>query len=308
MADGVPSAIYCNDLQEDSVPKNILYADDSKTMLQIMNMTFAAEDIKVTGVLSGNEAIEKAKQSPPDIIIADADMPGMNGYELCESVRGEPALSQTPVLILGGTSSPYDEGRGSQVDATAGFEKPFDSQGMIDKVNELLASAPRPSAAPSVPKPAVPQPPATPAAAPAPAAAAAPPPPVPKPIPASPVPEPRPSAQSIEDLEFGMSSDERSATPAPIEIKPADKKSPETFHTETLAEMAQLDKDGRPKASDVTGALPLSSGEITSGLTPEQSEGVMKLTREVIEKVVWEVVPDLAEMIIREKIEALLKK
>jgi len=278
-----------------------------------MNMTFAAEDINVTGVLSGDEAIEKAKQSPPDIIIADSDMPGMNGYELCETVRGDPALSQTPVMILGGNSSPYDEGRGSQVGVTAGFEKPFDSQGMIDKVNELLAAAPRPSAAPAVPKPAVPQPPAAaPAASANPVAAAAPPPPVPQTKPAQSAPEQRPSAHSIEALEFGMSSDESSAVPEPVEIKPpdktADEKATETFHTETLAEMAQLDNDGQPRPSDVSGAVPLSSGDVLSGLTPEQSEGVMNLTREVVEKIVWEVVPDLAETIIREKIEALLKK
>ena len=109
-----------------------------------------------------------------------------------------------------------------------------------------------------------------------------------------------------------MSSDESSSAPAPVEIKPAeetlDEKTHETFHTETLAEMAQLDNDGQPRPSDVSGAVPLSSGDVMSGLTPEQSEGVMNLTREIVEKIVWEVVPDLAETIIREKIEALLKK
>ena len=74
------------------MPKNLLVADDSRTIQQAVSMTFAGEDVKVTAVADGESAFQSAKQSKPDLILADVSMPKLGGYELCQRVRGDVAL------------------------------------------------------------------------------------------------------------------------------------------------------------------------------------------------------------------------
>src|SRR5438105_6041646 len=71
------------------MPKTLLLADDSRTIQQAVNMTFAGEDVKLITANDGEAALQVAKQSKPDLILADVAMPKLGGYELCQRVRGE---------------------------------------------------------------------------------------------------------------------------------------------------------------------------------------------------------------------------
>ncbi|HZZ83637.1 MAG TPA: response regulator [Anaeromyxobacteraceae bacterium] len=149
--------------------KNLLVADDSITIQKVVGITFAREDVRITTVDNGEDALTRAREIQPDVILADVLMPRRNGYQLCEAVKQDPALAHIPVLLLAGTFEAFDEGLAARVGADAHILKPFQSQALIDKVNELLAQGParRPAAAAA---PARPVP--TPAAAPAPGSAA----------------------------------------------------------------------------------------------------------------------------------------
>ena len=85
------------------MPKNLLLADDSITIQKVVGITFANEDYKVTSVDNGEDAIAKARELKPDVILADVVMPKRNGYEVCEAVKADPALAKIPVLLLSGT-------------------------------------------------------------------------------------------------------------------------------------------------------------------------------------------------------------
>src|SRR5256885_4072117 len=126
-------------------------------------MTFRAEDVTLTVVSDGNEALARAKAVKPDLILADVEMPGVSGYELCAKLRGDAATRHIPVLLLGG-GTPVDPAKAIAVGANGHMPKPFDSQKLIDQVKQILAN---PKAVPTaaVPKPSAP-PPAKPAAAP----------------------------------------------------------------------------------------------------------------------------------------------
>jgi len=84
------------------MPKTLLLADDSKTIQQAVSMTFAGEDVKLITASDGEAALQAAKQSRPDLILADVLMPRLGGYELCQRVRADAALKDVPVLLLGG--------------------------------------------------------------------------------------------------------------------------------------------------------------------------------------------------------------
>ncbi len=121
------------------MPKKILLADDSITIQKVISLTFANEDIDLTIVKDGDTAIAKAREIKPDLIMADIAMPSKNGYEVCEVVKNDPALKGIPVMLLAGTFEPLDEVESERVSADGCIVKPFESQELIDKVNELLS-------------------------------------------------------------------------------------------------------------------------------------------------------------------------
>src|SRR5512138_99008 len=134
------------------MPKNLLLADDSITIQKVVGITFANEDFKVTSVDNGDDAIARARELRPDVILADVVMPRKNGYEVCEAVKADPALRHIPVLLLAGTFEAFDEARARSARADGHLSKPFESGALINKVKELVegrapAGAPAPAAA-----------------------------------------------------------------------------------------------------------------------------------------------------------------
>ena len=92
-------------------------ADDSVTIQKAFAMTFAGEDVSIAAARSADEGLSLARQSRPDIIIADGAMPGRTGYDLCTQVRADAALRGVPVYILASNQQPYDEARGRSAGA-----------------------------------------------------------------------------------------------------------------------------------------------------------------------------------------------
>ncbi len=119
--------------------KKLLLADDSITIQKVIGITFANEEYALSVVDNGDAALDKARAQRPDLILADVFMPGKNGYELCAAVKSDPALGQIPVLLLAGTFEPFDEGKARQAGADGWIAKPFESQALIDRVEDLLA-------------------------------------------------------------------------------------------------------------------------------------------------------------------------
>ena len=118
--------------------RKVLVADDSVTIQKVVGLTFANEDIELSFVDNGEEAITVAKQLKPDLILADVLMPAKSGYEVCEIVKSDPELQHIPVLLLTGTFEPFDADRCARVGADGTITKPFESQTLIREVRELL--------------------------------------------------------------------------------------------------------------------------------------------------------------------------
>src|SRR5512142_1417208 len=128
------------------MPKTLLLADDSITIQKVVAITFASEDIRVVSVDNGEDALAKARELKPDVILADVVMPRRNGYELCEAVKADPGLRTVPVLLLAGTFEAFDEARARQAKADGHIAKPFEGQALINKVKELVGGAKAPGA------------------------------------------------------------------------------------------------------------------------------------------------------------------
>ena len=286
------------------MPTKILAIDDSKTMRLAIKITFAAEDVDVTSVSKGSEAVARAKQMGADVVLVDATLAGgePSGYDVCRALKDDPATASTPVVLLVSNQGGVDPSKFKAAGGDAFIAKPFDTQEMIDKVGEVIgkpvskpaaaavakpaAAAPKPAPKPAAPAPAKPAPAAKPAAR---APVSAPPSagPAPKPAPARPAPKPavKPVASKPAPA--------RAAAPAastggeipiaiPIPFTSADAPTPGIVER-------------------------LKNAQSTTNLDPKVAEALVNLSREVIEAVVWEVVPDLAEEIIRTKAQAPAK-
>jgi CheY-like chemotaxis protein len=148
------------------MPKTLLVADDSLTIRKVIGMVLALEDFQLTSVDNGIDAIARAREMKPDLVLADVLMPGRSGYEVCEALKADPSTAHVPVLLLSGNFEPFDEGRARAARADGHLTKPFESQALLDKVRALLGLPagqpmlpPRPAmATPAAPASSVPRP------------------------------------------------------------------------------------------------------------------------------------------------------
>ena len=137
------------------MPYKLLLADDSVTIQRVIELTFAEEDVHVTAVSDGQQAIDLIQAAPPDIVLADVGMPERDGYEVAAFIKNDPALAHIPVLLLTGAFEPIDEERAQAVRCDGVLAKPFEPQLLISRVKALLhgvaasAAAAEPTAEPA---------------------------------------------------------------------------------------------------------------------------------------------------------------
>jgi CheY-like chemotaxis protein len=94
---------------QNAMGKRILVADDSVTIQKAFALTLTGEDFALTSARSADEGLTLARQTRPDLVIADASMPGRSGYELCAALKADAARAPSPSSCR--RSSTHDEGK-----------------------------------------------------------------------------------------------------------------------------------------------------------------------------------------------------
>lgn len=122
--------------------RKLLLADDSITIQKVVNLTFADEGIEVITVGDGDAAMKKFVEITPDLVMADVNMPGIDGYRICEMIKQDDETKRIPVILLVGSFEPFDEEEARRVGADDYLTKPFQSiRQLVNKVTDLLNSA-----------------------------------------------------------------------------------------------------------------------------------------------------------------------
>lgn len=295
------------------MPKTLLAVDDSATMRKVLEITFTGEDFKVLLAESG-QAAAKVGESPSAIVV-DTVLGNEDGYEVARELRKK--NPRAAIVLLASRYNPYDQNRGRDAGADDFADKPFDTQQLIEKVKKAIAtreSAPQAAAPAPAPAPA----------APAPAAAA----PAARPVmPQIPTTAPgvskatQPSlggeVRKNATLIFGdqvPNAPGSSAAPVPRAAAPAPAKveAPAPAPAKVEAPAPAPAKVEAPAPAPQAAVAAAVSDKLAPkldglGLTPAQADAVLALSRDVIERVVWEVVPQLAETLIKEEIARLTK-
>lgn len=119
----------------------LLLADDSITIQKVVELVLAEEDFQIKSVSNGEDALNLLDTFKPDVVLADIEMPKVNGYNLCEKIKKNPLTSHVPVILLAGAFEPIDEELARDVGADDSVIKPFESQELISKINAALTLA-----------------------------------------------------------------------------------------------------------------------------------------------------------------------
>lgn len=120
------------------ISKKILIADDEPDILEILQFNLHAEGYEIITAKNGDEAIEKAKKTEPDLIILDMMMPGKNGIEVCNLLRMMPAFKSTLIIFLTAMSDESTEIKGLETGADDYLTKPISPKILTSKVNALF--------------------------------------------------------------------------------------------------------------------------------------------------------------------------
>ena len=118
--------------------RKILVADDEPDILEIISFNLAKEGYEVVTARNGNEALEKARNILPDLIILDVMMPGKNGIEVCNILRSNSMFSNTLIIFLSALSDENSEIKGLETGADDYLTKPISPKVLVTKVNALF--------------------------------------------------------------------------------------------------------------------------------------------------------------------------
>ena len=121
-----------------SATESILLVDDNPTNLQVLFQTLEGVGCKLLIAKNGEMALSIAGKAAPDLILLDIMMPGIDGYEVCQRLKTNPATSDIPVIFLSALQDTEDKVKGLQLGAVDYITKPFQPDEVIARVNTHL--------------------------------------------------------------------------------------------------------------------------------------------------------------------------
>jgi len=123
------------------VSKRILAVDDSPSMRHMVSVTLRGAGYEVVEAADGDEALEYARGHSVDLVLADVNMPRMNGITLVAHLRTLPEYRLTPLLLLTTESSQQSKQQGKQAGATGWMVKPFHPDQLLATLDRVLSGS-----------------------------------------------------------------------------------------------------------------------------------------------------------------------
>ena len=118
--------------------ERILVADDDGDMLELLEALLEGAGYAVETAADGAAALEQVAAATPDLILLDVMMPKMDGLEVCDHLRFDPATRDVPIIFLTAKQDPVLKSRASILDVYAYIEKPFAPEEVLAEVRNCL--------------------------------------------------------------------------------------------------------------------------------------------------------------------------
>ena len=121
--------------------RNILIIDDSQTILKVVSEMLKNNGFRVSTASNGKEGLEKALNEHIDAVILDKIMPEMDGNEVLEKLKNNPATKKIPVMMLTALSNIMEISKSLEMGAYDYIVKPFDNDNLLVRLNNIINKA-----------------------------------------------------------------------------------------------------------------------------------------------------------------------
>jgi CheY-like chemotaxis protein len=119
--------------------KKILIVDDEKEMVNTIRRGLSSvKDLMIEAAYDGKSAVEKFAEFKPDLILLDMRMPGLDGYEVCATIRKDPGGKEVKIIMISGAMDMDAVERVAEAGANDFLAKPFRSEFLKLKVERIL--------------------------------------------------------------------------------------------------------------------------------------------------------------------------
>lgn len=122
---------------------SVFIVDDDPGLIEAVAAVLSGEGYRVAGASDSRSALLSVLANPPDLLVLDVNMPGLNGWELCDIVRRQTTTRNVPVLFLTGRTEVRDQITALQVGGSDHLKKPFRAEELRGKVRALTEGARR---------------------------------------------------------------------------------------------------------------------------------------------------------------------
>ena len=121
--------------------QTILVADDEPSILLSLQFLLQKAGYQVRTARDGEEALKAVEVAAPDLILLDAMMPKRDGYDVCQSLRADPAYRDIPIIMLTAKGRDIERQKGLALGATDYVTKPFSTRDLVETVRKHLGAA-----------------------------------------------------------------------------------------------------------------------------------------------------------------------
>jgi DNA-binding response OmpR family regulator len=120
------------------VSTKILLVDDETDMLEMMAYNLGVQGHQILTAVTGLDALNKARRFQPDLIVLDLMLDGIDGFSVCEILRGQSSTHQVPVLVVTALSGQIARLNAMAAGADDFLSKPFSPQELVRRAREIL--------------------------------------------------------------------------------------------------------------------------------------------------------------------------
>ena len=122
-------------------PIKVLAVDDDPAILRLIEVNLSLEGFEVALAAGGDDALAKAREVDPDVILLDVMMPGVTGWDVARRLKDDAATTATPLVFLSARAQEDDRRKGQELGVAAYVSKPFDPVELVDTIRRVAGRA-----------------------------------------------------------------------------------------------------------------------------------------------------------------------
>lgn len=121
--------------------RRVLLVDDDASIRLICSLNLRAAEFEVAEAADGLQGLEHARRHPPDLVLSDLRMPGLDGFALAEALRREPATRTVPIVFMSAEAAVAERMRAYALGIAGFVTKPFDPVALVALLSGVIARA-----------------------------------------------------------------------------------------------------------------------------------------------------------------------